>query len=180
MENDEMLDPKDTLETLHEVRDRRDRRSRGVKEERLTARKVWIPAWVNDLLLKETMHRRDVRPDQRYHSYSEAGIIRDALRIHVCGLLRRQSRMSLGQQIREARTLAGLSLRSVNGVSPSVLSAIERDLGNPSIDTLAAIARALDLVVAIDAEGATVYVRADERRWGAPKTRYQVGIKGQA
>ena len=55
--------------------------------------------------------------------------------------------MNLGQKIQTIRLERGLSLRRIAamaGITPSMLSQIENDLVNPSINTLRAIAQALD------------------------------------
>jgi transcriptional regulator with XRE-family HTH domain len=54
----------------------------------------------------------------------------------------------LGDRLRVARTARGLSLRSLAdklGVSPSLISQVERGLARPSVNTLYAMARALDV-----------------------------------
>lgn len=55
--------------------------------------------------------------------------------------------MTIGQWIKEEREKAGLSIRQLAdkvGVSNSYLSKIERDLKNPSIDTLVKLGKALN------------------------------------
>ena len=55
--------------------------------------------------------------------------------------------MNLGQKIQTIRLERGLSLRRIAataGITPSMLSQIENELVNPSINTLRAIAQALD------------------------------------
>jgi transcriptional regulator with XRE-family HTH domain len=54
----------------------------------------------------------------------------------------------LGDRLRAARTARGLSLRGLAdrlGVSPSLISQVERGLARPSVDTLYAMARELDV-----------------------------------
>ena len=54
----------------------------------------------------------------------------------------------IGDRLRTARTARGLSLRSLAeqlGVSPSLISQVERGLAKPSVNTLYAMARVLDI-----------------------------------
>lgn len=77
----------------------------------------------------------------------------------------------LGKRIREARTEQALSLDDLGqkaDVSPSVLSQIERGLGNPSYSTIVKLAHALQMPFASFFEGGdnadTIVVRRDKRR----------------
>jgi transcriptional regulator with XRE-family HTH domain len=79
--------------------------------------------------------------------------------------------MSIGQRIRTIRTLHGLSssaLARAAGVSRGLISQIELDRANPSIDTLRKIAAALDSPIAAffddDKPQAGMVVRRDERK----------------
>ena len=78
--------------------------------------------------------------------------------------------MSLGTRIRAVRTLRGLSsadLAKAAGVSRGLISQIELDRANPSIDTLRRIATALESPIASffdEASANGIVVRSDERR----------------
>ena len=80
------------------------------------------------------------------------------------------TKMSIGQRIRAVRTLRGLSSRELAqaaGVSRGLISQIELDRANPSIDTLRRIATSLDSPIAsFFDEGQTngVVVRRNERK----------------
>ena len=77
---------------------------------------------------------------------------------------------ALGARIREAREAAGLSVRGLArsiGVSPSLLSQVERGLAQPSVGTLWALVTelgfSLDGLFAADVDRPTLVQRADER-----------------
>ena len=56
--------------------------------------------------------------------------------------------INLGKKVQDFRNKSGMSLRELAkraGLTASMLSQIERDLVNPSIGTLKAIAQALDV-----------------------------------
>jgi transcriptional regulator with XRE-family HTH domain len=78
--------------------------------------------------------------------------------------------VSIGQRIRTIRTLRGLSsseLARAAGVSRGLISQIELDRANPSIDTLRRVAAALDSPIAAFFEERSqdgVVVRAGERK----------------
>ena len=78
--------------------------------------------------------------------------------------------MSIGQRIRTVCTLRGLSsgeLAKAAGVSRGLISQLELDRANPSIDTLRKIAAALDSPIASFFDEATangIVVRKDERK----------------
>jgi transcriptional regulator with XRE-family HTH domain len=78
--------------------------------------------------------------------------------------------MSLGSRIRSVRKLRELSsaeLAAAAGVSRGLISQIELDRANPSIDTLRRIAAALESPIASffdDAPANGIVVRSDERR----------------
>jgi transcriptional regulator with XRE-family HTH domain len=78
--------------------------------------------------------------------------------------------MSLGSRIRAVRTLRQLSsaeLAKAAGVSRGLISQIELDRANPSIDTLRRIAAALESPIASffdEAPANGIVVRSDERR----------------
>ena len=78
--------------------------------------------------------------------------------------------MSLGTRIRAVRTLRGLSsaeLAKAAGVSRGLISQIELDRANPSIDTLRRIATALESPIASffdEAPANGIVVRSGERR----------------
>jgi transcriptional regulator with XRE-family HTH domain len=78
--------------------------------------------------------------------------------------------VSIGQRIRTIRTLRGLTssgLAQAAGVSRGLISQIELDRANPSIDTLRKIAAALDSPIAafFDEKSPTgMVVRRDERK----------------
>jgi transcriptional regulator with XRE-family HTH domain len=78
--------------------------------------------------------------------------------------------VSIGKRIRTIRTLRGLSsaqLAQAAGVSRGLISQLELDRANPSIDTLRKIAAALDSpIAAFFDEGATngIVVRRNERK----------------
>jgi transcriptional regulator with XRE-family HTH domain len=58
--------------------------------------------------------------------------------------------LAVGSLLRQLRTNAGLSLATVSeaaGLSPGLLSQIERGMGNPSLTTLVKLAHALDVPV---------------------------------
>jgi hypothetical protein len=74
--------------------------------------------------------------------------------------------MSLGLQLRRARSGAGLSLRDVaqrtgGTLSPGALSLIETGKRYPSLRTLETLARVLNLVITVSAER----VSTEEARW---------------
>ena len=78
--------------------------------------------------------------------------------------------MSIGTRIRSIRTLRGLTsaeLAQAAGVSRGLISQLELDRANPSIDTLRRIAAALESPIAAffdEARANGVVVRKDERR----------------
>ena len=56
--------------------------------------------------------------------------------------------VNIGQRIRHYRQLQGITLKTLAekvGVTSSMLSQIERDLANPSLNTLRAISAVLDV-----------------------------------
>lgn len=58
------------------------------------------------------------------------------------------SDMNLGERIRDLRTLRGMSIRKLAqaaGITPSMLSQIENEQVNPSIQTLRSLARVMDV-----------------------------------
>jgi transcriptional regulator with XRE-family HTH domain/mannose-6-phosphate isomerase-like protein (cupin superfamily) len=74
----------------------------------------------------------------------------------------------IGDRLRAARTRHGLSLRALAdrlGVSPSLISQVERGLAKPSVNTLYAMANELD--VSLDA---LLFVDARPARSGGPAT----------
>jgi transcriptional regulator with XRE-family HTH domain len=78
--------------------------------------------------------------------------------------------MSIGTRVRAIRTLRGLSsaeLASAVGVSRGLISQIELDRANPSIDTLRKIAAALESPIAAlfdEAPANGIVVRKEERK----------------
>lgn len=78
--------------------------------------------------------------------------------------------MDLGQKIKARRKKMRLSLRELAeqvSLTASFLSQVERGLASPSIDSLRAISKALDVPVfhfLIDMEGYNPVIRTDERR----------------
>lgn len=78
--------------------------------------------------------------------------------------------MNLGQKIKARRKELGLSLRELAeqvSLTASFLSQVERGLASPSIDSLRAISKALNVPVfhfLIDMEGYNPVTRNDERR----------------
>ena len=56
--------------------------------------------------------------------------------------------LNLGQRIQSARLASGLSVRKLSqmaGITPSMLSQIENEQVNPSIQTLRSLANAMDI-----------------------------------
>jgi transcriptional regulator with XRE-family HTH domain len=78
--------------------------------------------------------------------------------------------MDLGQRIRERRKQLGLSLRQLAGeagLTASFLSQVERGLASPSIDSLRAISRALDVPMfyfLLEPNDHNPVIRHDQRR----------------
>lgn len=78
--------------------------------------------------------------------------------------------MQLGEKIRERRKQLGMSLRALageTGVTASFLSQIERGAASPSIDSLRAISKALDVPVfhfLIEPDEHNPVIRRNERR----------------
>ncbi len=56
-----------------------------------------------------------------------------------------QGQLSLGEAVRRMRRISGLNqkdyARRIVGISPRILAEVERDEGNPTLDTLNKIAR---------------------------------------
>lgn len=78
---------------------------------------------------------------------------------------------ALGKRVREARYEKGLSLEELGdkaGISPGLLSQIERGLGNPSYSTLVKLSHALDLSLSSFFDDhrpeASIVVRRDQRK----------------
>ena len=92
--------------------------------------------------------------------------------------------VSLGKKIQRFRTERGLSVRKLStlaGITPSMLSQIENKQTNPSVNTLRAIAQALDIpmyAMFIDEHEMKPVVHPDERRIigikGEPDVRYEL------
>ena len=79
--------------------------------------------------------------------------------------------IDIGKKIQTYRTMSKLSIRELSsrsGITPSMLSQIERDLANPSINTLKMIAYALDVPVykffQTDEQSVKYVVRSNERK----------------
>ena len=79
--------------------------------------------------------------------------------------------LSLGKKIQEIRSAKGFSVRKTANlaeITPSMLSQIENDLVNPSINTLRCIATALDTPIYIFSAKKTMNLRSFTRRTAFP------------
>lgn len=81
-------------------------------------------------------------------------------------------RRDLGEALHGARAARGVSLRDLVKLEPELnratVSRVERGERDASVETLAALARALDLTITIDAAGVAVVVRRRRRAVRAP------------
>lgn len=86
--------------------------------------------------------------------------------------------LNIGKRVQELRLKRGMSIRGLSqcaGMTPSMLSQIERDLVNPSINTLKQIAQALDMPMYLffkEDNNRDIVVRRDRQRIiGRPEDR---------
>jgi transcriptional regulator with XRE-family HTH domain len=81
---------------------------------------------------------------------------------------------SIGQRIRDLRLKKGITLSAVSsetGLTPSLLSQVERDLANPSVSSLRKIAEALSVSIGSFFEDADLSNHENNERLTAPASR---------
>lgn len=93
-----------------------------------------------------------LRPGDRSHGNVSVDLVEDGAAVEADGASGGppSTVVAVGALLRQLRTDAGLSLASVAetaGLSPGLLSQIERGMGNPSLTTLIKLAHALDVPV---------------------------------
>jgi len=130
----------------------------GVHEGTRTAMKVWLPQALYHALSDESRDRKKLRERS---AASHSAIARDALRIF---LGTRLAKGSVGTQLRAARKALGVGIRGAakatdGELTSAGLSLIERDKHSPRVNSLRALAKALDLTIVIDADGIAVFTR---------------------